>query len=589
MDKTPTFTLPVNTRLHARAQHAKSTSRPSPSNSRSSSRLFEKLGSPADKKASVPTNTINRGDTSTKHDHDPTHDDLGIYDQITGESRTSGVVGSMGGKTRVRPRGESDLGRPVPINAPRGSPSINGFAFSPIAEHPSTPKHGFVLQYQHLHSTCLLTIDICSHHISTSNSLYAELLTGVLIPLPFLLASLAYPLQNTYASPLESTGGIPNEHHEKVKDGIPAMGLPAVAASASLVQACSLAAASLLLVGILARLYIPSNQSLDRRKDASTGMSMGNLFTPMTASRVLVRSMCVALPYYATMQLGGIQTGLIILLSVASGMVGLAAIQERKFTSAIMAICVLLDLVGLTSSSTGTDLLMGYLALSASAFALPLSNFPLVQIGSSHPSKSSKGSTSAVPTPPMSPRFGLAPATASAFSREEADITLLGGAVLAAITFVISFLLPTAAGLSLSAILFSLGSVASMIGLFFFSRPLTLRSSSKSGVAAGSAFIAISGCLYHFGSWRVPLVFTVLSALGYCAALFDDRASSIASSTPRKQHTHHHHSHDQHKHDHPSIKYSKLTGALLKFCTPGSIVDTVMRERDTRRIAYFGW
>ncbi|KAK8178765.1 cation efflux family-domain-containing protein [Phyllosticta citribraziliensis] len=47
---------------------------------------------------------------------------------------------------------------------------------------------------------------------------------------------------------------------------------------------------------------------------------------------------------------------------------------------------------------------------------------------------------------------------------------------------------------------------------------------------------------------------------------------------------HHHHHHGPHAHD----KHSRLTGILLKQCEPGSLLHSILVEKDSRRIAYFG-
>ncbi|KAF2436209.1 hypothetical protein EJ08DRAFT_692092 [Tothia fuscella] len=464
----------------------------------------------------------------------------------------------MGGRTRLR-RGDSDLGRPTPVA--RSSPKVNGFAFSPIAEHPpklSAPR---------------------------ATSPFTELVTGVLIPLPFLLASLAF-LQHTITA--TSTLCDPDAQGAACKyDALPSQD-SRERHYATLVQACGLAAAALLVIGTIARIRISPQQTLDRRKDASSGKPAPSLLRSKNISPVLKQILCVGLPYYAALQLGGGLTSLITLLAISSGIAGvdLGTIRAHKLSCAVMILCVLCDWVLIRPQDRRLEF-TGSLALFLSVLAVPLLTIMLNKSRGSISKSAANGSTSAVPTPPMSPRVGFAPGPAASPTKEDVDLTLLAGIALAVFTFIASFVVAVQ-GITTTSILFSAASVASMAGLALFAQPSSLQSANKYGVAAGCASTAIFGFLYSSHSWTIPLVFTVLSTLGYVAAVLDGKQLSPPHSPHHKNHDHH--SPDHHKsHDHSSkMKHSRLTGALLKLCTSGSIMDTIMRERDTRRIAYFG-
>jgi solute carrier family 30 (zinc transporter), member 5/7 len=74
-----------------------------------------------------------------------------------------------------------------------------------------------------------------------------------------------------------------------------------------------------------------------------------------------------------------------------------------------------------------------------------------------------------------------------------------------------------------------------------------------------------------------PLLYGVFGALGYGAALYDSGSARFSSSSTQ---------HNEHEHN--SASHSTLTGYLFSFCATGSILETILRERDTRRIALFG-
>jgi zinc transporter 5/7 len=442
-----------------------------------------------------------------------------------------------------------------------------------------------------LHAT-MPPILVANIYASSPRSLFGEILTGALIPLPFLLASLAYPPETSHIASKRVFFGPRKPYREPGLDVVPVVPLAANTAGTShtaLIQACTLSAAALLLVGILAR--IQSSETLDRRKGASVkGNATTSLFRIRNIPKVLSRVLGVGLPYYAATHLGGIRTAFILLLAISSGLTGWAsssngnntfdgivtAIRRRKTTCAVMLLCGTSDLVGLTVNSTRTNMFLGYLALFMSAFAVPL---PAAKLG--RPSSATDTPTSSQASPAAS-RTGSATASPLISSTDEANLTLSAGVVLTIVTITASLLLSTAPGLSIIAIVCSTASLASLSALIFFAQPLYLQSDNKLGVAAGLALTALFGCFYISDSWTIPFVYEALCILAYMAALFDGSASSYSRSELHKKEHHH-------THNHSPIKHSILTAYILTFCIPGSVLDTIMRERDSRRIAYFGW
>jgi zinc transporter 5/7 len=124
--------------------------------------------------------------------------------------------------------------------------------------------------------------------------------------------------------------------------------------------------------------------------------------------------------------------------------------------------------------------------------------------------------------------------------------------------------------------------LASIAGLFFFSQYIASPASGKPGVATGLAITALFGLIHRHATLTIPTIFGALCALGYIATHLDGLKTSTYESA-------HHKDHHDHSHSHTPISHSRLTAYLLSFCAPGSIVDTILRERDSRRIAYFGW
>jgi zinc transporter 5/7 len=118
-------------------------------------------------------------------------------------------------------------------------------------------------------------------------------------------------------------------------------------------------------------------------------------------------------------------------------------------------------------------------------------------------------------------------------------------------------------------------------GLTFFALPVTIGSRGKPGLAAGlliTSLFAFAQSHQIFGFTTViPFAFAIFCAAGYYVAL---RSSApdfghFKESTIRK--------------GKDGQSYSIFTGYLLSYCAPGSMLDTILSERDSRRIAYFAW
>jgi hypothetical protein len=73
----------------------------------------------------------------------------------------------------------------------------------------------------------------------------------------------------------------------------------------------------------------------------------------------------------------------------------------------------------------------------------------------------------------------------------------------------------------------------------------------------------------------------------YLSKIMKSNSHSNAHNHSSHHHNHANHSHDDHLHiRHP---HSQVTAFFLSFTTPGSIVHSILLEKDSRRIAYFAW
>ena len=302
----------------------------------------------------------------------------------------------------------------------------------------------------------------------------------------------------------------------------------------------------------------------------------------------------VLLPFYATMQIGGAKTALVLLTAVAAGLGATdhrpgkhtrgddlkRTLRTRRTTFAVLLLGTIIDVIAWGHPACA---LLGYGALFTSIFAapppLPTAGWSLITGSQTQTSYTGKGSARASLPKPSSPLISTS---------EDTLLTCVSGVGLMTVTLLYSLLGSSTPSFSQLTIVFTALSVASTTALVFFSLPAALRSHQYVGLHLGGLLvIAFTGWqtwpeLYH-------VAFTGLSYILYaCGVAWDTRASHAHSHAHDHTHAKHSHSHD-HKHEHHlHANPSRISEFLIARTTPGSIIHSVMIERDSRRIAYFG-
>ncbi|KAF7185787.1 Zinc transporter 5, partial [Pseudocercospora fuligena] len=386
-----------------------------------------------------------------------------------------------------------------------------------------------------------------------------EALTSLLIPLPYLLVSAAYGT----SSALEEDGLPPLSAYARLQKSVLGEGQAGseslVRRGNSLVEACTLTSGTLLLVGIIAKMR-SSERMLDRRKDkVEAPPGLDGLLTPASVQKMVVRSLGVGLPYYAATQIGGMRTGIVLLIAMASGLANTDAmpratlhdwkhiLSSRIGSLAAIVLAMLLDFGGVTFKASFSDLLFGYLALACSIFFI---SPPLPTLGSGITSQPSSAIT---PTTPVSFRnpwkqYASSPLVSSV---SDVNITLAAGAISLASTVLVSGLLSTSPSVSVSAIAFSTLAIASSTAAILFAQPSALRSQYRAGPGSliygilsekDSRRIAYFTCL-NFGFMIVQGIYGYLSgSLGLlsdtvhmffdCLGLVVGLGAAVASKWP---------------------------------------------------------
>ncbi|KAK5117217.1 hypothetical protein LTR85_008985 [Meristemomyces frigidus] len=452
-----------------------------------------------------------------------------------------------------RPRGESDLGRAADPRSPAYRPTLGRLDSAPAA-----PASWFSLP---------------------------EALTALLIPLPYMLASAAY----SSISGEELGGGThPLPAYATHQHGASGQGrvLPKqkFSSDSGLIEACSLASGTLLLVGILSKIWT-SERVLDRRKEAGTAHKHATaLLSVSTARSMALRATALGLPFYAAMQIGGLRTGLVLLATTAAGLTSADApftrslhdfkkmLSSRMATAIVVVLCLVMDFAGWTFHAPFLDMCLGYLALALSAFVLPP---PLPFLAASTPARSGSA-------PSGSSQTATSILTRSA---RDVNITLLTGVTLSLLTIGMSMVWSVSPSLKSTAMIFSTLSIAAMSASILFAQPHTLHSQHKAGLGLGCLLTASCAFLYSPSLWPGTICNGGLSALSFLSVLYDTNAAD--------DHVHEHahtatHTHSHHNHAHAAdAGYSVFTKFIMARCEPGSLVYGILSEKDSRRIAYF--
>ncbi|KAF2267364.1 hypothetical protein CC78DRAFT_558830 [Lojkania enalia] len=468
----------------------------------------------------------------------------------------------MGGRPRGRPRGESDLGRPPSRKSVAGA----NFGFDPIEEAPAPPSKSWVE--------------------------LPEALTALLIPLPYLFASLAYPSVIAQYRRLSSPLSHSTEQHLDIAamDTRPPS-LQTLPNRSPLLHASTLSSTTLILISIISKIRTILDQPLDRRKSFGSSeqnnIALDILWEPSSVVRILTNILSVLLPYYAAMQLGGAKTSLVLLAATAGGLGALdkkpgkhspwdalkRTFRTRKATIGTVLLVLLLDVLN-SSEHPGT--LLGHLALTTSILAIPP---PLPMTGWSLKTDLKTGTDSRMSLPRASSPL--------VNTHQDTLLTFVAGVILTVIAIFSSIISSTSPSTTHHAILFSTCSVASVAALVFFSFPSALRSQKKLGLVLGSVLIGLFGLWQSSTSWESWVFFPLTCASIVGAVLFDTASPFISRphshSHSHSGHKHHHEDHDHHLHGH----HSKVSQFLIAQCTPGSVVHSIMIEKDSRRIAYF--
>jgi zinc transporter 5/7 len=341
----------------------------------------------------------------------------------------------------------------------------------------------------------------------------------------------------------------------------------------------------LVLVGVIGKVN-SSLQPLDRRKAEAAPGTFNIVNAP---KRMASNVLSVLLPFYASMQLGGARVALALLVAVAAGLGASDSrpgkhtpwddmrrtLRTRKTTCAAILVAIMLDIFTMSSAMNS---LLGYGSLLTSIVLVPLplptAKWSLIMGSQGQTSYVTQGSGRATLSKPSSPLVS---------SFENTLLTILSGLGLTVIAILYSLVSSSSPSLSHHTLGFSTLSIATATALVYFSQPSALRSQNYVALALGSFLIVASHAWEQFSTLTLSwTAFPVVSVALVGVVMYDTGSSTVPAA--------HAHSHD-HKHDHDHHlhgNHSRLSAFLIARATPGSIIHSILIERDSRRIAYFG-
>ncbi len=434
-----------------------------------------------------------------------------------------------------------------------------------------------------------------------------ELVNSILVPLPFVLASLAaglgvVPNPNTVLQPpteIVKTDKLINS----ILEDTPSINARTLTPVPQWILVCGLTSMTLILIGMMGKF----NQALGRLgrrhesyiKSEELGKRSWLLLTRGVAARVST----VGLPFYATAKLGGARVSTIMLAALASDLIAVDVkvtdlttikawkqlLKHRKWTVGSIILQLACDLAGMTSHLTAFDICLGYLALGLSVFALP------------PPYPSSRPKTSIVTSPtPTSASFGTPWETPPDLQRKSAlaptkspmictptnvDLTIWSGALLGVFSIMMLFMTKSSASAtSRMQPVWSLLSACAGASALTITVPTDLRNNRGLGFTIGAFLSCLSLMQLHTDPWS-PFAFqSILVAVAFAAMIYDTHIA--ISATPHSNHHHHHHGNSQIA---DTAQMSRFSQNLLYRSQDWPLLYSIISEKDSRRIFYFMW
>lgn len=471
----------------------------------------------------------------------------------------------------------------------------NGYGFPPTSGQ-QFPKIDEQVRTRYIpsimHELCLVLADISSSRWMT----VSEVLDSILMPLPYVLASLAF---TSLVTPRGSSDGLP----------LSSFTAPEVPV---LLETSTLTSLTLVLVGLRGKIGTMSATGLDKKKKSLTGMEeVQKTQWIHMARRIAARFLTVGLPFYATSKLGGARVALVMLVALASNIMTIEEettdltrakgwsrlLTQRRWTLVSILLQFASDLTGFTNSSAVVEIMLGYITLGMTVFVLPpcfLSSRPKVSVVTST-APASESKTSAVLATPWEepPQLEDKPSKVLRLSPmisspEDVNLTFYSGLVLGVLS-IIGFVFsgPSAGTMSEYWLAWSLLTTFATALALITADPRSLRGNKKSGLVLGSLLSSFALTMLCSEAWSSLAYQSLFVGLSFAATKVDThKAFSISSHSDHHQH-HHHQPMKLNIPEHAQM--SRLSEFVIQHVPHWPLLHSILAEKDSRRIFYFMW
>ena len=422
-----------------------------------------------------------------------------------------------------------------------------------------------------------------------------EILNSILVPLPYVLASLAFTsLVATRAS----------------SDGLPLSSFAAPEVPV-LLEISTMTSLTLLLVGLRGKIGIMSATGLDKRRRSLAGMEEveKTQWTHM-ARRIAARFLTVGLPFYATSKLGGARVAVVILMALASNIMTVEEestlltqtkgwsmlLAQRRWTLVSTMLQLVLDLTGFTNSSAAVDIGLGYITLGIAVFVLPpcfLSSRPKVSVFTST-APASESKTSAVLATPweippqLEDHSSKVPAISPMIcSPEDINLTFYSGIVVGTLrTIVFVFSGPSAGAPSQYQLAWSLLCAFATALALITVDPRSLRGNRNFGPILGSVLSSLVLTTLRSEAWSSLAYQSIFISISFAATKLDTQ-SALTVLSYSDHHQHHHHPARLSIPEHAQL--SRFSEFVIQHIPHWPLLHSILAEKDSRRIFYFMW
>lgn len=432
-----------------------------------------------------------------------------------------------------------------------------------------------------------------------------ELISSLLVPLPFALASLAYGFQSVPRI-LQDTTTLQELAGSVLEKTTHAADRPK-AHSLALAMTCGLTSATLLLMGLKGKLTQGANSFPERRKShagITEALERGSI--ALVTQKIILRVLAVGLPLYATSELG-IRVAIMMLVTMASNAMNQHEAFDfnsrksvshffvrRKYAVGAILLQLLSDLCGFTNYRSPPSICLAYLALGISIFILPPpypSTSPRSSAETSNVSTTSRSSSAGAAVPWGSPssveatsssrRVRMSPLIHTSM---DVDLTILGGIVIGLISLLMLFLLRASAGAfsASSMVGFILTPCAGVLALTAVDTT-SIWMTKGAGVAVGSLASCIVLVIID-PEWSVFAYQSGLIGISFAATKFDTRAAlSLQSRNDSLLHK------SESSAAVEPTNMSRFSAFILIHIRGWRLLEQIIMEKDSRRIFYFMW